>query len=64
MEIDVIFKMERETKNTVRFDEVLKAGEPHKIGTLYVQKWALSGFDLTKELRLTIEDASSSGASR
>jgi len=32
--IEVSFEMERETKNTVRFDEVLKGGEPPKIGTL------------------------------
>lgn len=57
MAIEVSFEMERETKNTVRFDEVLKGGEPPKIGTLYVQKWALNGLDLTKGLKVTIEEA-------
>ncbi len=57
MAVEVRFKMERETKNTVRFEELQKAGEPPKIGTLYVQKWALNGLDLTKDLQVTIEEA-------
>ena len=32
------FKQERETKNTIRFQE---EGDPPKIGTLYISKWAL-----------------------
>jgi hypothetical protein len=35
------FEMERETKNTVRYAEVAESGQPPRIGTLYVQKWAL-----------------------
>ena len=33
------FKKEKETKNTVRFQEVLEEGKPPIIGTLYLQKW-------------------------
>ncbi len=57
MVVEVTFKMERETKNTVRFEELLKAGEPPKIGTLYIQKWALNRLDLTKDLQVTIVEA-------
>ena len=57
MAIEMTFKVERETKNTVRFEEVLNAGEPPKIGTLYIQKWALSGLDLAKGLIVKIEEA-------
>jgi hypothetical protein len=57
MAVKVRFKMERETKNTVRFEELHQASEPPKIGTLYVQKWALDGLDLTKDLQVTIEEA-------
>ena len=34
------FEFERETKNTIRYAEELGSGPP-RIGTLYVQKWAL-----------------------
>ncbi len=57
MAVEVRFKMERETKNMVRFEELHRASEPPKIGTLYVQKWALNGLDLTKDLQVTIEEA-------
>ncbi len=35
----VKFVIEKETKHTVRFEEVPGAGQPPIIGTLYVQKW-------------------------
>jgi hypothetical protein len=35
----VNFKREKDTKNTVRFQEVEEKGKPPVIGTLYVQKW-------------------------
>jgi hypothetical protein len=57
MAMQVTFKLERETKNTVRFEELLKTGEPPKIGTIYVQKWALGELDPAKGLRVTIEEA-------
>jgi hypothetical protein len=41
-EMVVEFVKERETKNTIRFQEVDNPeGEPPVIGTLYVQKWVL-----------------------
>jgi hypothetical protein len=33
------FKVEKETKNTVKHNEVPAEGQPPIIGTLYVQKW-------------------------
>ena len=35
----VKFKIEKETKNTVKYNEVPAEGQPPIIGTLYVQKW-------------------------
>lgn len=35
------FKKVKETKNTVKFEEVVAAGKPPVIGQLYVQKWAV-----------------------
>ena len=42
-----------ETKNCYRLDEVPDAGMPPKIGTLYIQKWAV-GNKLPEHLTLTI----------
>ena len=48
-QVELRFNMERETKNTVRFQEVTAPGEEDtaQIGTLYVQKKALRelGYD-------------------
>ncbi len=35
----ITFVRERETKNTVRFQEEPSPGQPQVIGTLYVAKW-------------------------
>lgn len=43
-----------ETKNCYRFDEQTPNGMPPKIGTLYVQKWAL-GNQMPKSITLTLE---------
>lgn len=37
----VKFTREKETKNTVKFQEMPAPGSPPVIGTLYVQKWAV-----------------------
>ncbi len=46
------FKFEKTTKNTARFTENPREGEPPVIGTLYVQKWFAGD---AKNLRVTIE---------
>jgi len=38
---ELTFEQEKETKNTVRFQEVVKDGEQPVIGPLYIQKHAL-----------------------
>lgn len=35
------FLVTRATKNTIRFDQVVRDGGPTEIGALYVQKWAM-----------------------
>ena len=52
----LVFVTERETKNTVRFQEEA-SGKPPVIATLYVQRWAL-GEPLPQRLTVTIEAAS------
>jgi hypothetical protein len=46
------FTLERETKNTIRYQEDA-AGNPPAIGTLYVQKWLL-GKEPPKRLAVTV----------
>ena len=46
------FTLERETKNTIRYQED-SSGKPPAIGTLYLQKWLL-GNDVPKRLTVTV----------
>jgi hypothetical protein len=48
---DLTFKKERETKNTIRFQEEAEPGKPQIVGTLYIQKWAAPG----ETIRVTVE---------
>lgn len=51
-EMKIEFEREKETKNTVRFQEVPDKGQPPRVGTLYVQKWAVGS---ATKLTVTIE---------
>ena len=49
-------RKERETKNTIRFEELENdEGNPPLIGTLYVQKWALKRLGNPEVLTLHLE---------
>ncbi len=50
----LVFTIEKETKNTVRFTEKPDPGQPAIVGTIYVQKWAFPG-DVPKEITVTIK---------
>jgi hypothetical protein len=50
---ELIFELNKETKNTVRFSEMVSEGSEPVIGELYVRKSAL-GSDRPTELHLTI----------
>ena len=54
--LELTFKVEKDTKNTRRYQEEAGDGPPI-IGTLYVQQWALrklTGGDLPERLRVTV----------
>lgn len=48
----VKFQREKETKNTVKYQEAPEPGKPPVIGTLYLQKWFAGD---TTHLTVTIE---------
>lgn len=48
------FVREKETKNTIRFQEEPAAGQPPVVGTLYVAKWYAGD---AQRLAVTIERA-------
>ena len=37
--MELTFEREKETRNTVRYQEIPEEGKPPIIGTLYLQKW-------------------------
>ena len=52
--LEVTFDKDRETKNTVRFEE--RVGEdPPMVGTLYLQRWALRRLGDPTVLRVQID---------
>lgn len=62
-EVVLEFTFERETKNTVRFQEAENAdGEPPAIGTLYVQKWVLKRLGDPKRLSVVVRGADAPAA--
>ena len=50
----ITFTLERETKNTIRYQEDSN-GKPPAIGTLYLQKWLL-GDKPPKKLTVTVAE--------
>ena len=48
----VNFEYEKETKNSVRYQEVPEEGKAPIVGTLYVQKWFAGS---SKSLEITID---------
>ncbi|MHA1506370.1 MAG: hypothetical protein ACTSR0_04175 [Candidatus Asgardarchaeia archaeon] len=50
--MEAVFELERETKNTYRFQE-LTQGKPPIIKTLYVQKWVFK--NRPRKIKVTVE---------
>jgi len=53
--IVVELEHEKVTKSTIRYAEITEDGQPPKIKTIYIQKWALGTNPPTK-VRVTIEE--------
>jgi len=48
------FELEKATKNTYKFSEKAEAGQPARIGSLYVQKWAFGTEDPPRQITVTV----------
>jgi hypothetical protein len=59
--LELSFQRERETKNTVRYEEQVTDAPP-VVGTLYLQKYALNRLGNPDSLRVTIEAAAAGAA--
>lgn len=58
MALTVTLTKEKETKNTVRFQETsIAAGEPEVVGSLYVQKWAWTRLGSPETITVTVDVA-------
>jgi hypothetical protein len=55
MKLERVFEIAKETKNTIRYAEVAE-GQPPVIGTIYVQKWALTGTPNRVKVTLEVEE--------
>lgn len=54
--LEVEFRREKETKNTIRFEEVeSETGDPPVIGALYLQKWAVKRLGDPQKLKVTVD---------
>jgi hypothetical protein len=56
-ELVLTFRRERETKNTVRFEELVEGDGEQVVGTLYVQKQQLAHLGDPEQLRVTLTSA-------
>ena len=58
----IVFELEKSTKNTHKYTECPDAGQPPRIGSLYVQKWALGSDEPPTRLLVTVgTDRAASG---
>ena len=53
------FEFSKETKHTCKYEETPEAGQPPRIGSLYVQKWAFGGGAAPSRLSVSVEEAAS-----
>ena len=53
-EFSLLFEFEKATKNTCKYAEKPEAGQPPRIGSLYIQKWALGAGEPPRQLSVTV----------
>jgi len=61
--LKMAFQFEKATKNTYKYEEVPESGQPPRIGSLYVQKWAL-GEEPPKQIAVTLDASPESSGSQ
>ena len=58
----IVFRYEKTTKNTFKYSEVPEQGQPPRIGSLYVQKWALGSDNPPRQIAVTLEPSAENSA--
>jgi hypothetical protein len=58
---EAVFEFEKVTKNTVKYAERPEPGQPPRIGSLYVQKWALGSETPPRQLQVGVSAAEGEG---
>lgn len=53
--VTVQFEIEKETKNTVRYQEVVEGKEKVKVGTIYVQKSTFEDEEFPSTISVTVQ---------
>ena len=53
-EFSLLFEFEKATKNTHKYAEKPEAGQPPRIGSLYVQKWAFGSGEPPHKVTVTV----------
>lgn len=54
---EITLRYAKKTKNTVKFDEVRRPGQPNIAGSIYIQDFALEALGNPEEIKLTVEAA-------
>jgi hypothetical protein len=54
--LTAVFTVEKETKNTIRYQEVVST-EPPVVGTIYIQKYAANKLGNPSKITVTVEAA-------
>ena len=52
------FSLSKATKNTYKYEEQPEAGQPPRIGSLYIQKWALGAGTPPQALTINVSGQS------
>ena len=58
LQSSLVFEFEKATKNTYKYAERPDSGQPPRIGSLYIRKWALGSENPPRQLTVTIEPGS------
>ena len=57
----MVLQFEKATENAYTYEEVPESGQPPRIGSLYVQKWALGSEQPPRQIAVTLDASPENG---